>query len=480
MFNEGFYPTPDRVIDMMVKPYTTERFRLATRYILEPSAGKGNILDRLKTMHNADPKRLYACEIEPELRMILTGKNYPVIEHDFLRYSDRTRIDLVVMNPPFRDGAKHLLKAWEVLPAGDIVCLLNRETLDNAYTDERKLVNRLIDMFGSKEEIGQAFTDAERKTAVECVIVRLNKPPKEESNPFDEAHGFEFDSPVQEETFASNPLAHTNILETLVMQYNMAAAALVERHKYDQRYAFYIKGIVKSSYKEVDPQKEATTEALNDKLTGLKMQFWNYVFEKTKLGQVMTSNFREDFQKFTLETSRLAFSEDNIRSVLQMFFENRGEIMQRCIVEVFDKATKYHEKNVVHTEGWKTNKSWKIAKKIIMPYGVRNDYSWSTPYDHRKDFYNDMDKALCFITGRKYEDQYQKDATFVAIMRAMEDRCKLINNREVDYDAPFDSEYFTIRMYKKGTVHLTFRDLTLLAKFNQAAAKGKNWVGDGS
>ena len=31
----------------------------------------------------------------------------------------------------------------------------------------------------------------------------------------------------------------------------------------------------------------------------------------------------------------------------------------QCVSDVFDKATAYHEKNVIHTEGWKTNKSWK-------------------------------------------------------------------------------------------------------------------------
>jgi hypothetical protein len=51
---------------------------------------------------------------------------------------------------------------------------------------------------------------------------------------------------------------------------------------------------------------------------------------------------------------------------------------------------------------------------------------------------------------------------------------------EEDYSEVLESEFFKIRIHKKGTVHLTFKDMELLAAFNQAAAKGKGWeVGPG-
>ena len=46
-------------------------------------------------------------------------------------------------------------------------------------------------------------------------------------------------------------------------------------------------------------------------------------------------------------------------------------------------------------------------------------------------------------------------------------------------DAWFESEFFRIKFFKKGTVHLVFKDVDLLAVFNRAAAEGKNWVGAG-
>ena len=38
------------------------------------------------------------------------------------------------------------------------------------------------------------------------------------------------------------------------------------------------------------------------------------------------------------------------------------------------------------------------------------------------------------------------------------------------------SSYFKVNCYKKGTIHLTFRDDDILRRFNVAACLGKNWL----
>ena len=39
-----------------------------------------------------------------------------------------------------------------------------------------------------------------------------------------------------------------------------------------------------------------------------------------------------------------------------------------------------------------------------------------------------------------------------------------------------ESEYFTAKAYQKGTLHITFKDLDIVRRFNLAAAKGKKWL----
>ena len=89
-------------------------------------------------------------------------------------------------------------------------------------------------------------------------------------------------------------------------------------------------------------------------------------------------------------------------------------------------------------------------------------------------FYDDLDKACCFVAKRKYVD-------IKKLTEAMRDTVDDLNqHRKYNHQELFFSEFFTVRIFKKGTVHLEFRDMELCHKFNVAAAKGKMWIGDGS
>ena len=109
MFNDNkdFFPTPSNVIDIM-----TEGEILTGKVILEPSGGKGDIVDYLL---NAGAKDVLACESNEDLKKILQTK-CKVIENDFLNLtSDRiSHIDCIIMNPPFSADDKHILHAFEI------------------------------------------------------------------------------------------------------------------------------------------------------------------------------------------------------------------------------------------------------------------------------------------------------------------------------------------------------------------------------
>ena len=62
MFNKDFYPTPNEVIEQMMFGID-----IANNVFLEPSAGKGNIIDYL-TERGA--KEVLSCEINHDLAKI--------------------------------------------------------------------------------------------------------------------------------------------------------------------------------------------------------------------------------------------------------------------------------------------------------------------------------------------------------------------------------------------------------------------------
>ena len=141
----NFFPTPKNLI----KEITKDIKWWLIDGILDPEAGKGDIVDYIRS-EQAD--RVIDCiEINPELRATLKGKGYSVVHDDFLTFEPRYHYDLIIMNPPFDKGATHLLKALSIQERGGrVICILNAETLRNPYTNERKvLVKKLDDLNAS-------------------------------------------------------------------------------------------------------------------------------------------------------------------------------------------------------------------------------------------------------------------------------------------------------------------------------------------
>jgi methylase of polypeptide subunit release factors len=168
MFGDEFFPTPGHVIGRMLNKVSED-----ARHFLEPSAGKGDIAERIKSRFgNAS---IDCIEQSPELASILTTKDFPIVGVDWLEYSGVCYYDAIIMNPPFSNGDDHLLHAWDFLHDGEIVCLLNEETIKNPHTASRKRLAGIIEAHGNVALLGDCFSTAQRKTSVNVAMVYLKK-----------------------------------------------------------------------------------------------------------------------------------------------------------------------------------------------------------------------------------------------------------------------------------------------------------------
>jgi hypothetical protein len=108
----GFFPTPANIVSAMleladIQPGDT---------VLEPSAGKGNVADRVRERH---PDATLECvERHASLRSILQVKGHTVTSYDFMEHTGE--YDVIVMNPPFElfQDIKHVRRAWDLLRSG--------------------------------------------------------------------------------------------------------------------------------------------------------------------------------------------------------------------------------------------------------------------------------------------------------------------------------------------------------------------------
>jgi 16S rRNA A1518/A1519 N6-dimethyltransferase RsmA/KsgA/DIM1 with predicted DNA glycosylase/AP lyase activity len=143
-----FYPTPKDLAHRMVSKLSFRRGHA----VLEPSAGKGDLIDALLHVFNCSVSfmDIDAVEVDPNLCTILKSKNIRVVHDDFLTFNTLKRYDVIIMNPPFSCGDKHLTKALSLLkPEGTCVCLLNALTLENLYSNFRKTLRQQLDEWGA-------------------------------------------------------------------------------------------------------------------------------------------------------------------------------------------------------------------------------------------------------------------------------------------------------------------------------------------
>ncbi len=520
MFDPELYPTPPEVIKRMLKPWQRSEFfpdlDLGDITILEPSAGSGSILDYIKENHswarNRGPNergpKLHAIEHNPELRAMLTGKGYSVVHDDFLDYQTDIIYDLIIMNPPFSNGERHLLKAWDILKTGTVVCLLNAETLKNPHTIFRKHLLKLIGEHGKVNLIGKAFAKAMRSTQVDVVMVTLHK--KEAAHVFDWWKDDAFaGEPVKEFQFGpetvSNQVALYDFLDGLVGHYEQAKGAFERYLKAHYELGHVLAGLVPAGQNIVGQAKEASGGPAGQNAVYrslLQKAAWSQVMSKTKLNNFATEGVRRNLDALTEQQGGMAFTKPNIQALLEMLFTNRHEILHQSVVEVFDLMTKYHDKNRCHWEGWKSNDAFQVNRKVIIPdYGVQWEpkYGGEFSLDYRlENRLDDIDRAIASLENRrldsptrlthlKPEPRWNGDTgnkepvKLVTIGTALKRKFRALGKvghlkMQGGVDNTAESEYFYLKFWKKGTVHLVFKDEALWQLFNRTAAKGKKWL----
>lgn len=463
MFNSDFYPTPQNAISLMLQGE-----EINGKIILEPSAGKGDIVDFL---HDLGAKNIIACESSEDLKKILQTK-CNVIESDFLNLtSDKiSHIDYIIMNPPFSADETHILHAFEIAPKGcKIIALCNYATISNPYSTQRKQLASIIQNFGTVENLGDCFSDAERKTEVEIGLIRLQKQGAKESEEFE---GFFLEEDPEERQ--ENALMSYNVVRDLVNRYVQAVKVFKELTT------------VKSRLNDVTGSFFGGDLGINVTLTyeeykkALQKSGWNYILNKMKLTKYTTKGVKEDINKFVEQQTQIPFTMRNIYHMLDLIVQTAGQRMDKAILEVFDRVTDHHHDNRHNIKGWKTNSHFLVGKKFILPNQISpaKEYGYTTGvYTSMKNAHDgviaDFEKALCFTEGINYGgDEYNKN-TFRWEKTGINKVNDSINRNT--YGEWYESHFFRYKGYKNGNMHFEFINEDIWVRFNQRVAKLKGY-----
>ena len=493
--NKDLYPTPQKIIDKMLDGLDFTMIKS----VLEPSAGKGNIVEaiierinqyntsclykRLKVEHDID-----CIEINQNLQHILKGKGFRIVHDDFLTYDTMKEYSIVIMNPPFSNGCKHLLKALELQKrnGGAVVCLLNAETLKNPCTNDRLDLKRKLTEYNAKIEfIRDAFLDAERKTAVEIALIKVQLPEvHRESFILEWLRKAQEKREYQEEE--NTQLSDSDFFRAIVNQYNMEVEAGIKLIKeYYAMKPFILSefgkdketgntiqtgGCILSLDIHTNRDKYNNKLSVNEYIREVRKKYWKALFENPKFIGQLTNNLQQDFYNKIEEMKDYDFSLYNIYQLKIDIQKKVVKGIEDTIIELFDELShKYSywdetSKNIHYYNGWKSNKAWIINKKIIIPLaGYDSFWNRYNPSDYkiiRK--LQDIEKCFNYLDG--------------GLTEAVDLEESLKFAEEYGETKDIQLKYFTVTFYKKGTCHITFNNEELLKKFNIFGSQHKGWL----
>jgi len=483
-YNPDFYPTPREVIEKMLMDDSP-----AGMVVLEPSAGSGNIA---RVLREAGAAEVLTCEIDPNLQPILRRDGFRLIASDFMQVTSEqiSHVDMIVMNPPFSQGVRHIRHAYDIAPAGCvIVALCNSSNLESGYYSSYRDFAELVKMRGYSEELGDVFSTAERRTGCRVSLVKLWKEGKGE----DEFNGY-FSAFDEDSTNSGEHagLMKYNFLRDIVNRYVEAVKlfdGVLEATKKINRAASFIDYTVETdektgeqkaiqhtygalpvtfeavSYNNSNGRRESTAIDHATYKKELQKYYWRIIFRKMNMEKYATRELREQINRFIEQRQNVPFTMSNIYRVIETVVKTNGQRMIRALCEAFDTICDLSAENSTAGETWKTNSNYMVNRRFICDWittynfnGAMEVSDWSNNNGAK---INDVCKALCYMTGTEFET-----------IGNLGDH---VRKNKPEWGKWFEWGFFRCRGYKKGTMHFEFLDEKVWARFNQEVARSKGW-----
>lgn len=177
---------------------------------------------------------------------------------------------------------------------------------------------------------------------------------------------------------------------------------------------------------------------------------WRRSFDLTGFKQLMDTEAVTRFEA-DLDKAPPAFTEENVRSTFLSLHQEAGAMFRRGIVNVFRNLSRNYQTN--------TAEPFRLGEKIICNCMVTN---WHSPKlrvnysNHASDRLNDIDRVFRTVDGQDFTPRGLEIA---------------INAAWAEGGNAFENEYFKIKGFKKGSMHIWFKRTDLLEKINELIAE---------
>jgi hypothetical protein len=483
-----FYPTYRKLAD---RAWAKFKVKKVTR-LLEPSAGNGDLAIAMPSYDPPNPKypkdlKIDCCELDISRHDALRAKGLTVVGVDFMEFGNGAIYSHCIMNPPFSEGAKHTLKAWDILWNAELVAILNAETIRNPYTKDRQRLVRLIEQYGEVEFVGEAFLDpeTERRANVEVAIVYLKKVSEVEADFVGDLIA-DLRSDAEDGQGLSRDYAEfqqvalpKSAIENMVLTFNAAVVAMKDSVRTQARANYYANLIgdtmeVRSARGRNGADKyDVSVEYVHERMYAgyedLKNRAWAGLLASSNVTNRLSTKAAKHIKSQFETIKKLEFTLSNIYGFLCGVIDSQGDIQIQMACDVFDEITCYHSDNVVFYKGWKSNdKHRTCGVRIKGTRFVLPKHEASPRCDgvggNTLNLLSDFDKVFAMLDGKTVPE--------FGLHAAFEKHFK-----ELCAGARISSSYFDVRYYPKaGTIHLFPRNTAMVDRLNRLVGRKRSWL----
>lgn len=196
---------------------------------------------------------------------------------------------------------------------------------------------------------------------------------------------------------------------------------------------------------------EKADKAMPAVTRNIDSSIWRDLMLKSGMIALMDAQARDQWHKNLEEGDLPAINEVNILSTFEQLHQNRMDVFERGVINVF-KGLSWD---------YKTNSPCSFGKKIIINNLVtHNRWGFNLNWGWRRDQLADLERMLFLLDGKPIPDNRSDITTrLVAHIR---------DNPDKDV---YEDDFFRIRYFQKGTAHLTFKRLKLVERMNDIIAK---------
>lgn len=530
---DQFYPTPPSVASKMLAGLDMRMIQ----NVLEPSAGKGDLIDAIARKNLAQycydrTIKIDFCEIDPYLRQItkynfsrekreeIAGQWHPLqmrsysnlsesekreykrleteldlfrktevrcVHDDFLTYRTYKHYDLILMNPPFADGDLHLLRAIEMQQrqGGTIICLLNAETIRNPYTATRaQLAAKLNELQAEVEIVPDAFSDdAERKADVDVAIIRIHIPAPTP----DESEIWKRMKKAVEEDDVPDPELHALItgdyIEQAITLYRTEVAATMELIR-------QYKALVPYMPTSLNPDNQYGKDPILTLVVGsdnpsygfdqgnymrtVRLKYWCALFSNKQFTGRLTSELQKKYSEKVERMADYEFSAFNIREIMLEMQSEMTQGVEKAIMDLFEKLTYTHTYDPDFSSNKHYYNGWKTNKAWkIGKKCIIPTYGMFAWYKSSRD---------TFYVSEAYKVISDIEKALDYLDGGRTDEINLLSRLEAanaqGKTRNIECKYFKIDLFKKNTTHIKFypESMKLVDRLNIYASQKKGWL----